>query len=452
MYLTSFTANHHCRTFISPYIILLAIPLLALSSLCASYYLQAARETKRIESIARSPVFEAFGSLLAGVTTIRASERTDAYISSLFSKLDDHCRTLWYTWCFNSWLTIRLGVIGAIFTVGMALMVIFLKSISASMAGFVLMATLDYSDAVMWLLRQCSDIELGMNSVERILEYSEIAIENQEGKEVPATWPTEGAFTVTDLVVGYAPDLPPTLNNLSFKILPSERIGVVGRTGAGKSSLALAIFRVLEARQGSIVIDGIDIAKVKLQDLRSRLIIIPQNPVLFSGTIRSNLDPFDSHSDEDILQALYRVHLISSAELEIGRALTPRSTSILSRNLFADLQSQIGEGGHNFSQGQRQLLCLARAIISRPKVLILDEATSAVDKETDLLIQRSIREEFTNCTLIVIAHRLSTVIDFDKILVLGAGRKLEFGTPRELIEADRVFAGMLRQSGDVVEY
>lgn len=236
----------------------------------------------------------------------------------------------------------------------------------------------------------------------------------------------------------------------------------MGRTGAGKSSLTLALFRFLEARSGSIHIDGLDIAKIKLHDLRSRLAIIPQDPVLFSGTIRSNLDPFNRHSDDELRDSLERVHLISGT----GGTVTPvgpsssadgvdtaatATTTANNTNAFNDLTSPISEGGLNLSQGQRQLLCLARAIVSRPRVMVLDEATSAVDMATDALIQQSIREEFTDATLLVIAHRLSTIADFDRILVLGDGKVAEYGSPRELWERDGgrgVFRGMCEESGE----
>jgi ABC-type multidrug transport system fused ATPase/permease subunit len=263
-------------------------------------------------------------------------------------------------------------------------------------------------------------------------------------------------------VVSYAPDLPPVLKGLTFSINRNERIGVVGRTGAGKSSLTLALFRFLEARSGSVFIDGLDISKIKLHDLRSRLAIIPQDPVLFSGTVRSNLDPFDHHTDTELRDSLERVHLIGGSThtpsvagdaATASGSTTPVESTIATpknTNLFADLSSAISEGGLNLSQGQRQLLCLARAIVARPRVMVLDEATSAVDMHTDALIQRSIREEFTDATLLVIAHRLSTIADFDRVLVLSDGRVAEFGTPRELWEMGEggMFRGMCEESGE----
>lgn len=225
----------------------------------------------------------------------------------------------------------------------------------------------------------------------------------------------------------------------------------------------MALFRFLQARKGSIHIDGVDISTIKLTDLRTRLAIIPQDPVLFSGTIRSNLDPFDQFSDIELNEALKKVHLIPSAnnspapELEVPAPAEGSSNSsttavepvLENRNVFLNLSSPISSGGANLSQGQKQLLCLARAILSRPKLLLLDEATSAVDKETDTLIQRSIREEFANTTLLVVAHRLSTVIDFDRILVMDDGKAAEFGRPRDLLGYEKgIFKAMVAESGE----
>jgi ABC-type multidrug transport system fused ATPase/permease subunit len=304
--------------------------------------------------------------------------------------------------------------------------------------------------SVIWMIRQYANVELDMNATERIVEYSNIKIESQSGISPPASWPAKGALKVSNLVVSYAPDLPPVLKGLSFAVEPNTRVGVVGRTGAGKSSLTLALFRFLEARSGSVEIDGLDISKINLYDLRSRLAIIPQDPVLFSGTVRSNLDAFNEHSDDELRDALGRVHLIPDADSAVASgSATPLGDLNHNKNLFKSLHSKISEGGLNLSQGQRQLLCLARAIVSRPKILILDEATSAVDMETDALIQRSIREEFREATLLVIAHRLSSIVDFDRILVMGDGESKEFGRGRDLMKIEGgVFRGMVEESGE----
>ncbi|RFU32555.1 hypothetical protein B7463_g3759, partial [Scytalidium lignicola] len=444
--------------FVSPYILILAIILLGTCARIGLHYLAGAREVKRLESNAKSPVFEQFGSALTGVSTIRAFDKTDVYIKRMFRKIDDHSSTYWYLWVFNRWVGLRMLFVGGFFAGIVAGIILVIPGIDAALAGFALAFALEYSSACIWTIRHYTNLELDMNAAERILEYTKLPTESLEGADPPAAWPSEGRLEVNDLVVGYAPDLPPVLKGLSFSVKQNDRIGVVGRTGAGKSSLTLALFRFLEARQGSIYIDGLDISNIKLYALRSRLAIIPQDPVLFSGTVRSNLDAFDQHEDAELRDALERVHLTSSSSNPTVPTTPAGSTapSILNNssneniNIFKSLSSPIAEGGLNLSQGQRQLLCLARAIVSRPKIMVLDEATSAVDMATDALIQRSIREEFGDSTLIVIAHRLSTIADFDKILVLDDGKAIEFGSPKELLEkgAEGVFRGMVEQSGE----
>ncbi|KAK5230671.1 hypothetical protein LTR47_007525 [Exophiala xenobiotica] len=461
--------------FVSPFMIVFAAALLGICMFYAVRYLAGAREVKRLESNAKSPVFEQFGSVLMGIGTIRAFDKSDAYLDKMFARIDRHARAYWHLWLFNRWMGWRLNMVGAVFACITAALIVSITTIDSSLAGFALSFALGLSEGVIWFLRQYSNVELDMNATERIVEYSNIKIEQQGGADAPAAWPTEGKLEVQDLVVAYADDLPPVLQGLSFSVKRNQRVGVVGRTGAGKSSLTLALFRFLEARSGRILIDGVDIAKIKLYDLRSRLAIIPQDPVLFSGTVRSNLDAFDQHSDEELREALARVHLVSSASPSSGpsgsatpvpvvvdgardgdgNAVTGGDTNTntnTNTNIFKSLSSKISEGGLNLSQGQRQLLCLARAIVSRPKIMVLDEATSAVDMQTDALIQRSIREEFTDSTLIVIAHRLSTIVDFDRILVLGEGKVLEYDEPRNLMAKEGgVFKDMVEMSGERAE-
>lgn len=441
---------------VSPWMFVSALVLLALCWRVTALFLNGARKFKRLESNTKSPIFEQFGSVLAGIGTIRAFGKAEEYIQRMFDRIDAHARTSWYLWLFNRWLIWRLSIVGALFAV-IVTAVIVQANVDAALAGFALSFALQYSSELIWAAKQYANVELAMNAVERISEYSKINIEDQgEEKPVSAAWPTEGRVEVKDLVVGYAPDLPPVLKGLSFTIERNQRVGVVGRTGAGKSSLTLALFRFLEARSGSIYIDGVDISTISLFNLRSRLAIIPQDPVLFSGTVRSNLDPFDNHTDDELYDALERVHLIpsrpgtrtisrdeqqqpqqqqqSQEQQQPPQPAEPSTNTPTNKNPFTSLTSPISESGLNLSQGQRQLLTLARAIAARPKVLIMDEATSAVDMPTDALIQRSIREEFQDATLIVIAHRLSTIADFDRVLVMQEGRGVEFGGPRELYE------------------
>ncbi|KAL1961056.1 hypothetical protein VTO42DRAFT_4944 [Malbranchea cinnamomea] len=458
---------------VSPLLSVFAACLLTVCLYYAHRFLAGAREIKRLESNAKSPVYEQFGSALIGLSTIRAFDKAQTYVERMYAKIDQHCQAYTNLWLFNRWLSFRMNVIGAVFSLITAAVIVSIKGINASLAGFALSFALQYNAAIAWALRLYANVELDMNATERVVEYASIEVENQGGVDAPAAWPTEGRLEVHDLVVGYAPDLPPVLRGLTFTVEKNQRVGVVGRTGAGKSSLTLALFRFLEAREGTIHIDGVDISKIKLRDLRSRLAIIPQDPVLFSGTIRTNLDPFDEYTDAELRDALERVHLITSSSSPSPSPLTPSpsqspagpgsstataassttatAVSANNTNIFTSLDSSVSEGGLNLSQGQRQLLCLARAIVSRPKIMVLDEATSAVDMDTDALIQRSIRSEFgrNSTTLLVIAHRLSTIADFDKILVMDAGRAVEFGSPRELLEIEGgMFRGLVSESGE----
>jgi ABC-type multidrug transport system fused ATPase/permease subunit len=260
--------------------------------------------------------------------------------------------------------------------------------------------------------------------------------------------------------------LEPVLRNLTFKIEAREKVGIVGRTGAGKSSLTLGIFRALEADEGKILIDDVDVGLIGLRDLREAITIVPQDPTLFMGTIRTNLDPFNLHTDEQIFMALRRVHLIQPDELTAATTLLPEATtatdtvaastsadepsrpaSVTNKNIFLDLSSPVTESGNNLSQGQRQLVCLARALLKNPTVLVMDEATASIDYATDSAIQETIRE--LTSTIITIAHRLQTIADYDKVLVLDKGEMVEYGHPWELMrKKGGSFRGMCDMSGD----
>ncbi|KAL4973564.1 P-loop containing nucleoside triphosphate hydrolase protein [Aspergillus desertorum] len=475
---------------VSPLLLFLACILLGLCMRLCRAYLAGVREIKRLESTAKSPVIEKFGSSLSGLSTIRAFNRAEMYIAQMHVLITRHAQASWYLWLFNRWLGFWMALAGALFSTLTAALVVYMPGVSAALAGFATSFALQYNYAVAMGLRFYANVEIDMNATERVLEYANIETESQTGYTPPASWPSRGRIEVEDLEVSYAHDLPPVLNGVSFTVENNQRVGVVGRTGAGKSSLTLALFRFLEARRGRIVIDGLDIGNVKLSELRSRLAIIPQDPVLFSGTIRSNLDPFGEHSDLELFNALERVHLLqfedtltlasSSASasasgsgvgspsdgsqspttsptgpLSASATLTTSSSTSISKvnptGFCASLSSPITTNGGNLSHGQRQLLCLARAILTRPKIMVLDEATSAVDMETDALIQQSIRSEFgrSGSSLLVIAHRLSTIADFDKILVLDAGRVVEWGAPRELLGIEGgVFRALVERSGE----
>jgi len=291
--------------------------------------------------------------------------------------------------------------------------------------------------AVQWTVRQSAELETTMISVERVHEYEDIepegALEAPADKKPPQSWPEEGKIVFDELSLRYMPDPKEqnVLKSLSFVIKPREKIGIVGRTGAGKSSLINALFR-LSYNDGSVLIDKRDTSEMGLHDLRSKISIVPQEPVLFSGTMRYNLDPFDEYGDEKLWNSLEEVKLREMVA-----------------NMATGLETKIIEGGSNFSVGQRQLVCLARAILRDNRILVMDEATANVDPQTDAIIQSTIRKKFKDCTVLTIAHRLHTVMDSDKILVMDGGRAVEFGTPYELLTAadSNVFHDIVMQTG-----
>jgi ATP-binding cassette, subfamily C (CFTR/MRP), member 1 len=269
-------------------------------------------------------------------------------------------------------------------------------------------------------------------AVERVEEYSDKPQEAAwKTVEVDPSWPQKGVVVFKDFKVRYREGLDLVLKGISFETKSQEKVGIVGRTGAGKSSLTLSLFRIIEAAGGKIVIDGIEIAEIGLHSLRSRLTIIPQDPVLFSGSLRMNVDPFNVYTDDAIWTALEHSHLKSFV-----------------KSLSDGLNYKIAEGGENLSVGQRQLVCLARALLRKTKVLILDEATAAIDFETDELIQKTIRSQFNDCTILTIAHRLNTIMDSDRIIVLDQGMIVEFDTPQVLLSnKNSIFYGMAKNSG-----
>lgn len=468
---------------VSVYVILAGIVLMAVYARVASVYIHVAREVKRLNSISNSPIFDQFGSVLSGLATIRAFHRTQFYMNRMFNLIDNSNKASWAQNLSGRWMSFRLSMIGTLFVTVVAVIAVS-GHVDAALAGFSLTFALRYSYRLTGLLSSMTSIELSFNATERVVEYSEIEIEPEGGRDVPAAWPAQGKIEVENLSVAYKDSLPPVLKNLNFTVKAGERIGIIGRTGAGKSTLASVFFRLLKPREGLVRIDDIDIAEVKLIDLRSRLAIIPQDPFLFSGSLRSNLDMEGIRDDYEIRTTLQRVHL--AKEYTASGSQTPQHPAVASHqetvvstseavenvidsqaptslpdvanldtapsattvtitepesepsdtDIFNNLSMEISTGGGNLSQGQRQLVCLARALLARPKIVIMDEATSAVDRATDTAIQSSLRDAFAaeGCTVLVIAHRLSTVADFDKILVLDKGRMAEMGTPRELLE------------------
>ncbi|KAJ5958252.1 uncharacterized protein N7479_005402 [Penicillium vulpinum] len=434
-------------------------------------YLNSSRDLKRLESVQRSPLYQQFGETLNGIVTIRAYGDGPRFMVDNHRRINAYNRPHIYLWASNRWLALRVDWTGALVAFFSATFVLLnVDTIDAGAAGLSLTYAVTFTENVLWLVRLYSEVQQNMNSVERVREYLEV---DQEAASVieesrpESDWPSQGAVEFVKYSTRYRPDLDPVLKEVSFSIKAGEKVGIVGRTGAGKSSLALALFRGLEAEAGQIIIDGVDIGSIGLRDLREAITIVPQDPTLFTGTLRSNLDPFGLFSDEQIFTALRRVHLIGSS---VSGTVTPTTSSTLTateingntngvsssaatvvdnKNIFNNLDSQVSESGSNLSQGQRQLLCLARALLKNPRVLMMDEATASIDYATDAKIQETLRE-LSDSTIITIAHRLQTIIDYDKVLVLDHGRVIEYDHPWTLInKEDGLFRGMCENSGQM---
>ncbi|XP_044005682.1 multidrug resistance-associated protein 1-like [Aphidius gifuensis] len=412
------------------------IPVFIIYYLILCFYISTSRQLTRLESITRSPIYSHFSETINGVNTIRAYNMEDSFIEKTNNLIDINSICYYPYVMSNTWLTVRLGIMGNILVFFAALFaVINRENISPGTMGLSLTYAFVITQNLSMLIQVTSSIESNIVAVERIKEYSDIPQEETLKKNqttiVDDSWPSNGYIEFCNLSLRYRDGLDLVLKELSFVINGNEKIGIIGRTGSGKSSLTLALFRIIEAASGKILIDGIDISKLSLSKLRSKLTIIPQDPVLFGGSLRMNLDPFDIHEDEAIWTALERSHLKSFVT-----------------NLPDKLHHEISEGGDNLSTGQRQLICLARALLRKTKILILDEATAGVDFETDDLIQQTIKNEFSDCTIITIAHRLNTIIDSDRVMVLDKGSIVEFDCPDKLMKNQTsVFYSMAKNDG-----
>ncbi|KAJ3171396.1 hypothetical protein HK101_011253 [Irineochytrium annulatum] len=447
-----------------PGLLVAFIPIAYVYLKIGQYYIKTSRALKRIDSVVTSPIFAHFSETLSGVTVIRAFNAAQRFTLEFYNRNDTSNRSTYFLMVAGLWLSIRIQTVGSLILVSTGLLIITGK-VGPAFAGLCINFALQLTDTLIAMVRQMSWLEMSMNSVERCQEYLELEQEAPaiiDNHRPPSNWPSEGRILIDNLVMKYAPDLPEVLKGISADIGTCEKVGIVGRTGAGKSSLTLAFLRAVEPASGTIVIDGVDIRQIGLRDLRSNITIIPQDPILFAGTVRSNLDPFLNQSDADLWAALKRARLStgmtpsakpptlpsttptpltrsSSSQLtmvEDGQPAGPRSQGEFS----VTLDTIISEGGANLSAGQRQLLCLARSLAKKSKVIMLDEATASVDTETDARIQDTIRNEFYDCTVLTIAHRLKTVADYDRIIVLDNGEIIENGSPLELMEQSPVNA------------
>ncbi|KAF8561375.1 hypothetical protein P879_07964 [Paragonimus westermani] len=441
---STFTCFLHCTLTvctacsINPWIVIPVVFLTALYMILQKVYVANSRQLKRIESISRSPIFSHFSETLSGADNIRAYGMTEKYVEINDLHLDANNAAAYAGMTAQRWLAVLLEMVGNLLILSVAIFCVLTRGqLSAGFSGLVISYALNLNQSLNWLVRMTAELENNLVCVERIDEYANIeqeaAWEIAESKP-PPSWPM-GTITFVDYGLRYRADLDLVLKDINLTVKRGERIGIVGRTGSGKSSLVLGLFRMLEAARGRIVIDGRDISQLGLHDLRKRLTLIPQDPVLFSGTLRFNLDPFSEYEDSEVWHVLELANLKTYVK-ETGNSL--------------GLNMVISEGGSNLSMGQRQLVCLARALLRRTPILVLDEATAAVDPVTDSLIQETIRKEFSDCTVLTIAHRLNTIMDYDRILVLHEGRMLEVGTPSELLkDANSKFYALAKDAHSV---
>lgn len=403
-------------------VLLLFLPVMVVCLWIQKYYMASARELTRLVGIQKSPIIHHFGESISGALTIRGFGQQKRFMKTNFLLFDNYARPFFNSFSAIEWLCLRMELLSTfVFALSMVLLVSLpLQNIDPSMAGLAVAYGLNLNARQSrWVLALCK-MENKIISVERIHQYTRLPKEADailEDSRPPHSWPTYGTVELENLQVRYGAHLPLVLHGITCKIPGGKKVGIVGRTGSGKSTLIQALFRMVEPAGGRILIDGLDITSIGLYDLRSRLSIIPQDPTLFEGTMRANLDPLEEHTDIEIWEALDKCQLgdiVRAKELK--------------------LETSVTENGENWSVGQRQLVCLGRALLRRTRILVLDEATASVDTATDGLIQRTIRRELTDCTVITVAHRIPTVIDSDFVLVISEGRVAEYDAPISLLE------------------
>uniref|UniRef100_A0A803KUU3 ABC-type xenobiotic transporter n=2 Tax=Chenopodium quinoa TaxID=63459 RepID=A0A803KUU3_CHEQI len=401
-------------------VLVIFVPLLFASILYQQYYMPASRELSRLSRVCEAPVIQYFTETISGISTIRSFDQESRFQSTYMKIVDAYSRPEFQLAAAMKWLMLRLDIFSCItFAFLLVLMMYFAESLDPAIAGLAVMYGLTLNQSLIALIWSFSHCENKMITVERILQYMTIPSEAPliiEENRPDCSWPSHGEVGIHHLQVQYAPHLPLVLHGVTCTFPGGMKTGIVGRTGCGKSTLIQALFRIVEPTAGCIVIDGIDISTIGLQDLRSRLSIIPQDPTMFQGTIRSNLDPLEQYTDEQIWDTLDMCQLGDEV-----------------RKMDQKLDSRVHENGENWSMGQRQLVCLGRVLLKKSKVLVLDEATASVDTTTDNLIQQTLKHHFSDCTLIIIAHRITSVLDSDMVLLLSQGSVEEYDSPMRLL-------------------
>ena len=420
----------------TPMFVTVIIPLLIIYYFVQKFYIATSRQLKRLESISKSPIFAHFSETVQGASSIRAYRENNRFIGESEDRVFANVKSFYLSVSSNRWLGVRVELLGNLIVLFASLFaVIGRETLSPGLAGLSINYALSIIDTLNWMVRMACDLETNAVAIERVVEYSHNSPEadwekKETDKLVDEDWPDKGVVKFHDYRTRYRDGLELVLNGIDLEVRSLEKVGLCGRTGAGKSSLTLALFRIIEPAGGRIEIDGVDVSTLGLHRLRSGLTIIPQDPVLFTGDLRFNLDPTGLHSDAELWTSLEHAYL---KEFVAG--------------LPDGLDHEVNEGGENLSVGQRQLICLARALLRKTKILVLDEATAAVDLETDDLIQATIRREFADCTILTIAHRLNTIMDSDRIAVFKEGRLVELDTPSHLLRrTDSVFRDMARNA------
>ncbi|XP_056005289.1 ATP-binding cassette sub-family C member 5-like [Ostrea edulis] len=405
--------------YVSPYFLIALLPLAIAFFGINFVFTSGVRELKRMDARTRSPLISHITATVQGINTIHAFGKSTEFMDRFHQLLDSNSVPFFLFSASNRWLAIRLDLL-CVIVVGVVGLLVIVTNIPPALAGMALAFSVQMTGLFQFTVRMAIETEARFTSVERLAQYEKEA--ESEAPNVikksrpPDDWPHEGSLVFKSVKLRYRDNLPLALKGVSFDVLPREKIGIVGRSGSGKSSLGVSLFRLVELESGSIKIDNLDISTLGLQDLRSKLSIIPQDPVLFIGTIRYNLDPFGEYNDAALWSAIEKCH--------IKETIT---------SLEHQLDSQVIENGENFSVGERQLICLARALLRHSKILMLDEATAAIDTETDALVQTTIKEAFSDCTMLIIAHRLNTVLSCSRILVMEEGKVVEFDTPGKLM-------------------
>ena len=387
---------------VRPWVVIPTVVLGVVFVFLRKFYMASSRNIKRLEGISKSPVFSQLASSLQGLATIRAAS-AEEFLTAEFDRLQDLHTSAWFAFIsatrwFGVWLDWLVSAYVAVVVFSFLLLG---GDILGGDVGLAISSCILLTRDLQWGVRQSAEVENLMTSVERVMEYTQL--DQEATPSTPALspgsdWPSQGVIRFSDVRLRYAQGEKEVLRGVNFQTAPHEKIGIVGRTGAGKSSLLTALFRMAEP-VGNILIDDVEVLNIGLQDLRSKISIIPQDPLLFTGTLRRNLDPFEGHTDQEVWTVLQEVNLKDAVS-----------------DLKDGLNTEISEGGSNFSVGQRQLVCLARAILRSNRILVLDEATANVDPKTDAFIQEKIRERFSHCTVLTIAHRLHTIMDSDRVL------------------------------------